>query len=404
MFDYNTSFLNNINQLKHENRYRVFALLERDASNFPKAKYFYPSGKEKEITIWCSNDYLGQGCNKIVIEAMCNVAKKTGTGAGGTRNISGNSYYHKLLEDELASYHKKEKALVFSSGYVANEAAISSLVKTLPGCVVFSDQKNHASIIAGIKASEAKKHIFAHNNSDELEKLLKLYPIDTPKLIIFESVYSMDGSFGNIKEISALAQKYGALTYIDEVHAIGMYGSTGAGLVEKLGYEDKIDIIQATLGKAIGASGGYIAANSLIIDVIRSRASGFIFTTSIPPSIAAACLASIKYLQSHDGQKLRNLQQENAKYLKQKFLDYNLPILPSPSHIIPLMICNSALCTQLSQLLLERYAIYIQPINYPTVAQGSERLRITPTPFHTKDMMDNLADALVNLWRELKIS
>lgn len=404
MFDYNTFFLNNINQLKHENRYRIFALLERDASNFPKAKYFCPSGEEKEVTIWCSNDYLGQGCNQVVIKAMCDTAKKTGTGAGGTRNISGNSYYHKLLEDELASYHKKEKALVFSSGYVANEAAISSLVKALPDCIIFSDQKNHASIIAGIKSSGAKKHIFMHNDTANLKKLLELYPIETPKLIIFESVYSMDGSFGNIEEISALARAYGALTYIDEVHAIGMYGTTGAGLVEKLGYENKIDIIQATLGKAIGSSGGYIAANSLIIDVIRSRASGFIFTTSIPPSIAAACLASIKYLQSYDGQKLRDLQQQNAKYLKQKLLDYDLPILKSPSHIIPLMVCNSALCTRISQLLLERYAIYIQPINYPTVEKGSERLRITPTPFHTKDMMNNLAQALYVLWQELKVS
>lgn len=403
MFDYNHYFANNIKQLKNEERYRVFALLERETKNFPKAKYFDNTGKVKEVTIWCSNDYLGQGCNINTIEAMCNTAQSTGAGAGGTRNISGNSYYHKLLEDELANYHKKENALLFTSGYVANEAAISSLVKALPNCIIFSDEKNHASIIVGIKSSSAKKHIFAHNNMQHLEELLQLYPIDTPKIIIFESVYSMDGNIGDIINITKLAKKYGALTYIDEVHAIGMYGETGAGIVQQLGYEDKIDIMQATLGKAIGCVGGYVAANSLIIDVIRSGASGFIFTTSIPPAIAAASLASIKYLQSENGAILRKKQQENVQYLKNLLLKYNLPVLNSPSHIIPLMVYDSALCSKLSQILLDRYSIYIQPINYPTVQKGQERLRITPTPFHSKELMNELANILNSLWEELKI-
>lgn len=403
MFDYNQAFLNNIEQLKNEKRYRVFALLKRNAKKFPKATYFNNNSEKKEVIIWCSNDYLGQGCNETVINAMCETAQITGTGAGGTRNISGNSYYHKLLEDELANYHKKEQALLFTSGYVANEAAIASLVKTLPNCIIFSDEKNHASIIAGIRSSGAKKHIFAHNNMQDLENLLKLYPIDIPKIIIFESVYSMDGSFGDIIPITELAHKYGALTYIDEVHAIGMYGKNGAGLVEQLGYENKVDIIQATLGKAIGCVGGYIAANKIITDVIRSGASGFIFTTSIPPAIAAASLASIKYLQSENGNNLRKLQQANAKYLKSLFLANNLPIIKSPSHIVPLMVYDSALCTKISQILLDRYSIYIQPINYPTVNKGSERLRITPTPFHNKEMMEDLTKILASLWKELKI-
>ena len=402
MFDYNKAFLTNLNTLKAEKRYRVFTLLKRDANNFPKAKYFYPDGREKEITIWCSNDYLGQGCNPQIIKTMCEVTQELGTGAGGTRNISGNSYYHQLLELELANYHKKEKALVFSSGYVANEAAISSLVKALPNCVIFSDQKNHASIIEVIKASKATKHIFNHNDISHLKQLLELYPKTTPKLIIFESVYSMDGSFGLIKAISKLAHEYGALTYIDEVHAVGMYGEKGAGLVEQLGYENKIDIIQATLGKAIGVCGGYVAANKTIIDVIRSNASGFIFTTSMPPALAAASLTSIKYLQSENGVMLRKAQQANVNYLKTKLLSYALPILNSPSHIVPFMVCDAELCNKISNLLLDKYNLYLQPINYPTVAKGTERLRITATPFHSTEMINELSSILKELWGAVK--
>lgn len=403
MYDYQRAFASNIAALKAENRYRIFAKLLRDSNKFPKAKYFLEQGKSKEITIWCSNDYLGQGCNQHVIEAMCKAAKETGTGAGGTRNISGNSYYHDLLEQILAAYHEKQAALLFSSGYVANEAAITGLVQALPGCVIFSDQKNHASIIAGIKSSRAVKHIFKHNDLTELEKLLTQYPLDIPKLIIFESVYSMDGDFGQIVEISKLAKKYNALTYLDEVHAVGMYGKTGAGLAQLYEVSDKIDIIQATLGKAIGCVGGYIAASDLLTDVIRSNASGFIFTTSIPPAIAAASLASINYLQSEAGNELRQRQQKNAKQLKLMLKDSNLPIIETSSHIVPLMVYDSSKCNILSQDLLTKYNIYLQPINYPTVAKGFERLRITPTPLHTQAMIEELVIALQELWQDLRL-
>lgn len=403
MYNYNQVLATSIAQLKEEKRYRIFTKLRRDTGKFPKAEYFMPSGQSKEVTIWCSNDYLGQGCNNTVIEAMCKTLQSSGSGAGGTRNISGNNYYHDLLEQRLASYHEKEAALLFSSGYVANEAAISSLANVFQGCVIFSDQKNHASIIAGIKASRSAKHIFKHNDIAELEQLLQRYSLSTPKLIIFESVYSMDGDFGAIKEIAALAKKYNALTYLDEVHAIGMYGKTGAGLAQLYGASNEVDIIQATLGKAIGCIGGYIAANSNIIDVVRSTASGFIFTTSMPPAIAAGALASIDYLATIDGDRLRKRQQATAQQLKNKLSAHNLPILQTPSHIVPLMVYDSYLCTKLSQELLNTYNIYLQPINYPTVEKGFERLRITPTPFHTKEMIDELVTALSQLWQKMHL-
>lgn len=404
MFDYDKAFEDNIKAVQKEGRYRVFADLQRNITSFPQATFFDEEGKEKNVTIWCSNDYLGQGCNPLVVDAICNAVKTSGAGAGGTRNISGNTHYHILLEQELAALHGKDAALLFSSGFVANDAAIATVAKALPNCIIFSDEKNHASMIEGIRHSGAAKHIFRHNDLDHLEQLLKQYPLDTPKLIAFESVYSMDGDFGKIVEIITLAKRYGALTYLDEVHAVGMYGETGAGVAEQLGVANDIDIIQATLGKAFGCMGGYIAANRTLIDMVRSNASGFIFTTSLPPSITAGALASIKDLRGENGKKLRQRHQERAKKLKSMLQNKGLPYIHAPSHIVPVMVGEPDLCRKLSTILLERFGIYIQPINYPTVARGTERLRITATPFHDDHMMEQLVNALDTLWDELAIA
>ena len=346
----------------------------------------------KDIIVWCSNDYLGMSQNTLVIDKMVNSIKNMGIGSGGTRNISGNSIEIVNLEKEIATLHQKEKAIVFTSGYIANETTISTLLNILDNSVVFSDEKNHASIISGIKKSNAKKEIFKHNDLDHLESLMKKYPQDVNKLIVFESVYSMDGDFGNIEGIVKLAKQYNALTFLDEVHAVGMYGETGAGVADMLGLNNEIDIIQGTLGKAFGTIGGYISSTNLICDVVRSYASGFIFTTAMPPAIASAAKASIQYLKESNKERL--LQQKNTILLKKYLSRENISYLDNKSHIVPVMVHNPIKCKEISNILLDEFGHYIQPINYPTVPVGTERLRITPGPLHTEEMIANLTNAL----------
>jgi 5-aminolevulinate synthase len=346
----------------------------------------------KDITVWCSNDYLGMSQNKSVINKMINSIKIMGIGSGGTRNISGNSVEIVNLEKEIATLHQKEKAIVFTSGYIANETSISTLLNILDNSVVFSDEKNHASIISGIKKSNAKKEIFKHNDLDHLESLMKKYPLDANKLIVFESVYSMDGDFGNIEGIVKLAKQYNALTFLDEVHAVGMYGETGAGVADKLGLNNEIDIIQGTLGKAFGTIGGYISSTNLICDVVRSYASGFIFTTAMPPAIASAAKTSIQYLKESNKERL--LQQKNTILLKKYLSRENISYLDNKSHTVPVMVHDPIKCKEISNILLDEFGHYIQPINYPTVPMGTERLRITPGPLHTEEMIANLTNAL----------
>ena len=346
----------------------------------------------KDIIVWCSNDYLGMSQNKLVINKVINSIKNMGIGSGGTRNISGNSIEIVNLEKEIATLHQKEKAIVFTSGYIANETTISTLLNILDNSVVFSDEKNHASIISGIKKSNAKKEIFKHNDLDHLENLMKKYPHDVNKMIVFESVYSMDGDFGNIEGIVKLAKQYNALTFLDEVHAVGIYGKTGAGVADKLGLNNEIDIIQGTLGKAFGTIGGYISSTNLICDVVRSYASGFIFTTAMPPAIASAAKASIQYLKESNKERL--LQQKNTILLKEYLSKENISYLDNKSHIVPVMVHDPIKCKEISNILLDEFGHYIQPINYPTVPKGTERLRITPGPLHTEEMIADLTNAL----------
>lgn len=390
---YSDKFNNSINKLKVEGRYRFFNQVQRCAGNHPKALWKKNNISDmKDIIVWCSNDYLGMSQNTLVINKMINSIKKMGIGSGGTRNISGNSIEIVNLEKEIATLHQKEKAIVFTSGYIANETTISTLLNILDNSVVFSDEKNHASIISGIKKSNAKKEIFKHNDLDHLESLMKKYPLDANKLIVFESVYSMDGDFGNIEGIVKLAKQYNALTFLDEVHAVGMYGETGAGVADKLGLNNEIDIIQGTLGKAFGTIGGYISSTNLICDVVRSYASGFIFTTAMPPAIASAARASIQYLKESNKERL--LQQKNAILLKKYLSRENISYLNNKSHIVPVMVHDPMKCKQISNILLDEFGHYIQPINYPTVPMGTERLRITPGPLHTEEMIANLTNAL----------
>jgi len=390
---YSDKFNNSINKLKVEGRYRFFNQVQRCAGKHPKALWKKSNTSDmKDITVWCSNDYLGMSQNKSVINKMINSIKIMGIGSGGTRNISGNSVEIVNLEKEIATLHQKEKAIVFTSGYIANETTISTLLNILDNSVVFSDEKNHASIISGIKKSNAKKEIFKHNDLDHLESLMKKYPLDANKLIVFESVYSMDGDFGNIEGIVKLAKQYNALTFLDEVHAVGMYGETGAGVADKLGLNNEIDIIQGTLGKAFGTIGGYISSTNLICDVVRSYASGFIFTTAMPPAIASAAKASIQYLKKSNKERL--LQQKNTILLKKYLSRENISYLDNKSHIVPVMVHDPIKCKEISNILLNEYGHYIQPINYPTVPVGTERLRITPGPLHTEEMIANLTNAL----------
>jgi 5-aminolevulinate synthase len=398
--DYDRIFEAAIERLHDEGRYRVFVDILRTRGQFPNAHCFGGNGP-KPITVWCSNDYLGMGQHPAVLEAMEQALREVGAGSGGTRNISGNTHYHTELENELAQLHGKEASLLFTSGYVSNEAALSTLGKLLPGCVIFSDELNHASMIAGIKNSGCEKRLFRHNDLDHLEQLLAEEDPDAPRLIAFESVYSMDGDIAPIAEICDLADRYNALTYLDEVHAVGMYGEMGGGISERDGVADRLTIIEGTLGKAFGVMGGYIAADRTIVDCIRSYAPGFIFTTSLSPVLVAGALASVRHLKASSDE--RRAQQEAAAMLKAKFAAAGLPVMPSATHIVPLLVGCPVKAKRISDILLAEYGLYVQPINYPTVPRGTERLRFTPGPCHTDAMIDELVGALAEVWSRLQL-
>jgi 5-aminolevulinate synthase len=398
--DYDSIFKAAIERLHEEGRYRVFIDILRNKGNFPNAHCFGGNGP-KPITVWCSNDYLAMGQHPAVIEAMDVALREVGAGSGGTRNISGNTHYHIELEAELADLHGKEAGLIFTSGYISNEAALSTLGKLLPDCIIFSDELNHASMIAGIKNSGCEKRVFRHNDLEHLEELLAAADPDTPKLIAFESVYSMDADVAPIAEICDLADKYNALTYLDEVHAVGMYGARGGGISERDGVADRLTIIEGTLGKAFGVMGGYITASKTIVDCIRSYAPGFIFTTSLSPVLVAGALASVRHLKASSTE--RDMQQQSAAMLKAKFKSAGLPALPSVTHIVPLLVGCPVKAKRISDILLAEYGLYVQPINYPTVPRGTERLRFTPGPHHTAEMMDELTSALLEIWDRLEL-
>ena len=398
--DYDSIFKAAIERLHEEGRYRVFIDILRNKGNFPNALCFGGNGP-KPITVWCSNDYLSMGQHPAVIEAMDVALHEVGAGSGGTRNISGNTHYHVELEAELADLHGKEAGLIFTSGYISNEAALSTLGKLLPGCIIFSDALNHASMIAGIKNSGCEKRVFRHNDLEHLEELLAAADPDVPKLVAFESVYSMDADIAPIAEICDLADKYGALTYLDEVHAVGMYGARGGGISERDGVADRLTIIEGTLGKAFGVMGGYITARKTIVDCIRSYAPGFIFTTSLSPVLVAGALASVRHLKAHSTE--RDMQQQSAAMLKAKFKAAGLPAMPSVTHIVPLLVGCPVKAKRISDILLAEYGLYVQPINFPTVPRGTERLRFTPGPHHTAEMMDELTTALVEIWDRLEL-
>jgi 5-aminolevulinate synthase len=400
--DYKIAIRSSLENVRSEGRYRVFADLVRHRGDFPIATWTSPSGKTRDVVVWCSNDYLGQGQNPVVIEAIHHALDRAGAGSGGTRNISGTTHYHVELEAELADLHGKSAALLFTSGYVSNEATLATLQKLLPGLIIFSDELNHASMIAGIRNGGGPRKIFRHNDLDHLETLLAQVPTDAPKLVAFESVYSMDGDISDIAGTAALANKYGALTYLDEVHAVGLYGTRGAGVADQVGAAGAIDIIEGTLAKAFGVMGGYIAADDELVDALRCYASGFIFSTSLPPAIAAGALASIRWLKQHN--EIRERHQERAAALKARFAAAGLPVMPSASHIVPVLVGDAVHCKLLSDILLSDHGVYVQAINYPTVPRGTERLRFTPTPFHTDAMMDNLTAALEGLWATCNIA
>ncbi len=397
--DYEAFFASHLRRLHDEGRYRVFAELERIVGAFPRARLHRQGREPRDVTVWCSNDYLAMGQHPAVVEAMRQAIDAQGSGAGGTRNISGTNTLHAALERELAALHLKEAALVFTSGYVANETTLQTLGALLPGCELYSDALNHASMIAGIRHSGAVRRIFRHNDVAHLEELLAGADPSTPKIVAFESVYSMDGDVSPIGEICDVAHRYGALTYLDEVHAVGMYGARGAGVAERDGALDKVDIVQGTLAKAFGVVGGYIASTAATVDFVRSCGTGFIFTTSLPPAIAAAALASVRHVSAHPDLRVRH--QERATSLKRKLAVAGLPVMDSATHIVPVFVGDAALCKQASDLLLERHAIYVQPINYPTVARGTERLRLTPTPLHGDDDIARLVAALQDVWQTL---
>jgi len=399
--DYKAYFQTAVDAVKAEGRYRVFADLRRKRGNFPKANWRTQAGSDRDVVVWCSNDYLGMGQNPVVLEAMHEAIREVGAGAGGTRNIAGTTRFHVRLEAELADLHRKQAALLFTSGYIANEATLSTLARILPNCTFFSDSLNHASMIEGIRRSKGAKHIWRHNDVAHLEELLKATAPDASKIIALESVYSMDGDVGPLREVCDLADKYGALVYLDEVHAVGLYGERGAGIAEREGLMDRIDIVNGTLGKAFGLMGGYIAADSLIIDAIRSYAPGFIFTTALAPVLAAGAVASIKYVKSNN--QLRVQHQERALRLKTLLREANLPVMASDTHVVPLLVADPVSCKAVSDCLLLDYGIYVQPINYPTVPKGTERLRLTPSPLHDDVLMEQLVQALREVWDRLGI-
>jgi 5-aminolevulinate synthase len=385
-----------LNRLHQEGRYRTFIDIERKRGHFPHALWRKPDGSEQPITVWCGNDYLGMGQHPVVLAAMHEALDATGAGSGGTRNISGTTVYHKALEAELADLHQKEAALLFTSAYIANDATLSTLPKLFPGLIIYSDALNHASMIEGVRRNGGAKRIFRHNDLDHLRELLAADDPAAPKLIAFESVYSMDGDFGPIAEICDLAEEFGALTYLDEVHAVGMYGPRGGGVAERDGLLGRIDIINGTLGKAFGVHGGYIAASAKMCDAVRSYAPGFIFTTTLPPVVAAGAAASVRHLKGD--QALRDKHQEAAKVLKLRLKGLGLPIIDHGSHIVPVIVGDPKHTKLLSDMLLKDYGIYVQPINFPTVPRGTERLRFTPSPVHGPDEIDKLVKAMDQLW------
>jgi 5-aminolevulinate synthase len=398
--NYETFFRKEVDSLRREGNYRVFADLERQAGSFPRATHYRERG-QVPVTVWCSNDYLGMGQHQAVLDAMHEALDRCGAGAGGTRNIGGTNHYHVMLEKELADLHGTESALLFNSGYMSNWATLSTLAAKMPGCVVLSDESNHASMIEGVRHSRAAKRIFKHNDVADLERQLADLDPDLPKLVAFESVYSMDGDIAPIRDICDVADKYGAMTFLDEVHAVGMYGPRGGGVSEREGVSHRLTVIEGTLAKAFGVVGGYIAGTAAMCDFVRSFASGFIFTTAVPPAVAAGAVASIRHLKASQVERTR--QQNRVALLRRRLNAIGVPHYDNPSHIVPVMVGDPVLCKQISDRLLEEFAVYVQPINYPTVPRGTERLRITPSPLHTDADIEHLVGALGAIWSELSL-